>query len=91
MSNQQRAHIRESTVSRTNTKRTKKRVSGLDKYVIFSLACLILFTAVMIPVQAITGTTQDTLITCFFAAFGGEVLACAMIKKFKLKNGDTEI
>lgn len=78
-------------VSRTNTKQAKKRVSGLDKYVIFSLACLILFTAVMIPVQALTDTTQDTLITCFFAAFGGEVLACAMIKKFKLKKENTDI
>jgi len=66
-----------------------KKLSGLDKYVIFSLACLICFTAVMIPVQAITGTTQDTLITCFFAAFGGEVFACAMIKKLKLKKGDS--
>jgi len=91
LSNQQRAHTKESTVSKTKIKQTKKRVSGLDKYVIFSLACLICFTAVMIPVQAITGTTQDTLTTCFFAAFGGEVLACAMIKKFKLKKENTEI
>lgn len=64
----------------------KKRMSALDKYLIFSFTCLIVFTVVMICVQTITGMTQDTLITCFFAAFGGELLMCAMIKRLKLKK-----
>ena len=63
-----------------------KKLSGLDKYCIFSFTCLILFTIVMIVVQTVTGTTQDTLITCFFGAFGGELLLCAMIKRLKLKK-----
>lgn len=67
-----------------------KKLSGLDKYVIFSFTCLIVFTVVMICVQTITQTTQDTLITCFFSAFGGELLLCAMIKRLKLKRGDDE-
>lgn len=66
----------------------KKKMSTLDKYCIFSFTCLILFTIVMIIVQTVTGTTQDTLITCFFGAFGGELLLCAMIKRLKLKRGD---
>lgn len=64
-----------------------KKMSGLDKYVIFSFSCLIIFTIVMIIIQTITGIMQDTLITCFYASFGGELLACAMIKRLKLKKG----
>lgn len=67
-----------------------KKLSALDKYVIFSFTCLIVFTVVMIFVQTITQTTQDTLITCFYGTFGGELLLCAMIKRLKLKRGDDE-
>ena len=68
----------------------KKKISALDKYVIFSFACLIIFTVTEIVIQAVTGSAQDTLITCFFSAFGGELLLCAMIKRLKLKRGDSE-
>ena len=64
----------------------KKKLSGLDKYLIFSFTCLIVFTIVMIIVQTITGVMQDTLITCFFSAFGGELLMCALIKRLKIKK-----
>lgn len=67
----------------------KKKISALDKYVIFSFTCLIVFTIVIICVQTITGMTQDTITTCFFSAFGGELLLCAMIKRLKLKKEDT--
>lgn len=72
-------------LQRMNHKKPKK-LPALDKYVIFSFTCLIVFTIVMICVQTITGITQDTLITCFFASFGGELLLCAMIKRLKLKK-----
>lgn len=67
-------------------KQEKKKTSALDKYVIFSFTCLIVFTVVIICVQTITGITQDTLTTCFFSAFGGELLLCAMIKRLKLNK-----
>ena len=63
-----------------------KHLSALDKYVIFSFICLIIFTITEIILQAVTGTSQDTLITCFFGTFGGELLLCAMIKRLKLKK-----
>lgn len=66
-----------------------KKLSDLDKYLIFSFACLIIFTIVMIIVQTITGIMQDTLITCFYAVFGGELLLCAMIKRLKLRKEDS--
>ena len=68
----------------------RRKLPALDKYVIFAFSCLLTFTIAMIVVQAITGITQDTLITCFFASFGGELLLCAMIKRLKLKRGDND-
>lgn len=41
-------------------------------------------------VSSKTGITHDTLTTCFFAVFGGEVVSCALIKIFKLKGTDNE-
>lgn len=61
---------------------------ALDKYVIFSFTVLIIFTIVEIIVGAITQVEQTTLITCFFATFGGELLLLAMIKRLKLKRED---
>lgn len=70
--------------------RSEKKLSTLDKYCIFSFACLLVFTVAMLIVQTVTGVMQDTLITCFFGAFGGELLLCAMIKRLKLKNARPE-
>ena len=71
-----------------DARRKKKKVSALDKYVIFSLAALILFTITTIIYQFYTKEElSSTLITCFFAAFGGELLMLAMIKRLKLKGG----
>ena len=33
---------------------------------------------------------SDTLISCFFAAFGGEFLVCGLIKIFKIRQKDAE-
>ena len=63
-----------------------KKLNALDKYCIFSFACLIVFTIVMLIVQTVTETTQDTLTTCFYSCFGGELLLCAMIKRLKLRR-----
>lgn len=63
-----------------------KKISKLALYVIFSLTTLLIFTVVSIILTFKTGYTMDTLTTCFFAVFGGEVLMCALIKIFKLKG-----
>lgn len=66
----------------------KRQLSALDKYVVFSLANIVIFTIIAIIYQ---WTSEDelssTLITCFFSAFGGELLLLAMIKRLKLKRG----
>lgn len=82
--------IQKKLIKRNGEAKKEKKVSTLDKYLVFSFTCLIVFTVVIICVQTITGMTQDTLTTCFFSAFGGELLLCAMIKRLKLKKEDEE-
>ena len=64
-----------------------KKLNGLDKYVIFSIVLLLLFTVAEFITSSVTNFSHDTLITCFYAAFGGEILSCALIKIFKLRGG----
>lgn len=64
------------------------QVHSLTAYVVFSILCLITYTIVEQILSARTGFSNDTLTTCFFAAFGGEILMCALIKIFKLKTSD---
>lgn len=68
-------------------RKSKRKLPALDKYVIFSLAVLIIFTIVSFVYQFVTQQEiSATLTTCFFAAFGGELLSLAMIKRLKLKD-----
>ena len=69
----------------------KNKISALDKYVIFSLSALIVFTIVAVIVQIISGQElSSTLISCFFSCFGGELLLLAMIKRLKLREGEND-
>lgn len=61
-------------------------MKGLDKYVIFSISILLVFTIAEFITASVTGVSHDTLITAFFACFGGEILSCALIKIFKLRE-----
>lgn len=64
-----------------------KKVSALDKYVIFSIGITILYTIVEFIFSTITGTSHDTLTTCVYAFFAGEIVTSGLIKIFKLKEG----
>ena len=67
-----------------------RKLNGLDKYVIFSIFLLLVYTVAEFFTSSVTGISHDTLTTCFYAAFGGEILSCALIKVFKLKDEDKE-
>ena len=70
---------------------SKKRLSALDKYVIFSFANIIIFTIISLVYQFISREeVSSTLIVSFFGVFGGELLLLAMIKRLKLKKGDDD-
>lgn len=64
-----------------------KKLGDLDKYIIFSFAVMIIYTIFEFIFSTITGVSHDTLTTCLYSAFGGELLMCALIKRFKLKRG----
>ena len=67
-------------------KKIPKKLNDLDKYLIASFVILILFTIAVLIIFAFTGNEPTVLVGCFFGAFGGEILMCALIKRLKLHN-----
>ena len=67
-------------------KSKKKKLNTLDKYVILSLAVLIIYTISALVVFAIVGVESKTLTICVFGAFSGEVVQCYLIRKGKLQE-----
>jgi len=65
----------------------KRELPDLDKYIIFSFAVMLTYTIFEFIFSTITGVSHDTLTTCLYSAFGGELLMCALIKRLKLKRG----
>lgn len=63
-----------------------KKLNDLDKYIIFSFGVMIVYSIVEFIVSTISGISHDTLTTCLYGAFGGELLLCALIKRFKLRR-----
>lgn len=59
---------------------------SLTLYVIFSILVLLVYTTVELIISSQTSVSHDTLTTCFYACFGGEILMCGLIKIFKLKG-----
>lgn len=69
----------------------KKKIPDLDKYIIFCFIVLLLYTVAHIIIFWLTGGMEMTTIAALvYAAFGGEVLICALIKRLKLKNEHRE-
>lgn len=64
----------------------KRKLKTLDKYVIFSITVLLAYTAVEFYFSTMTEIQHDTLTTCLYATFGGEILSCCLIKIFKLRE-----
>ncbi len=61
-----------------------------DIYLIISIILMLIYTAVSIIIQTMTGYTNDTLTTCFFTAFGTEIASCCIIKVFNIKHVEGE-
>jgi prepilin signal peptidase PulO-like enzyme (type II secretory pathway) len=70
--------------------RHPKKMPSLTKYVAFSIAVLIVYTVAELVLATRSGITHDSLTTCVFACFGGEILSCALIKIFKLKEENND-
>lgn len=64
----------------------KKKLPDLDKYIIFSFSVMIVYSFFEFVFTILTGVSHDTLTTCLYGAFGGELLLCALIKRLKLRR-----
>ena len=62
----------------------------LSVYVFFSILCLLAYTVTGLIFTACDKSLSDTLTSCFFATFGGEILSCALIKIFKLRESNND-
>lgn len=79
------------TVANARYPKRKNKIPSLTKYVVFSLAMIIIYTVTAIVYQCITGQEMSsTLTTCFYACFAGEILSASLIKIFKLKEESNE-
>ena len=65
-----------------------KKLPALDKYVIFSLSVLIIYTLIAIIYQFIfREELSPTLTVAVYGGFSGELFMLCMIKRLKLKKG----
>ena len=81
--------LRGATIKKTL--REKLEAMPLAVYVCISLGLIIIYSIVELIVSTVTGVSHDTLTTCFYSVFGGEIVSCALIKIFKLKEeGDDD-
>lgn len=62
----------------------KTQMHTLDKYIIFCLTFIVLYTIAHTVIFALTGLEAKVLDALVFAAFSGEMLYCFLIKRFKL-------
>lgn len=67
--------------------RKNDRNHSLTLYVVFSILMILIYSIVELIISTSSGISHDTLTTCFYGVFGGEILCCALIKIFKLRSG----
>lgn len=60
----------------------------LDKYVIFSIGVTLIYTITEFIVSTMTGISHETLSTCVYSFFAGEVVVAGLIKIFKIRQED---
>lgn len=70
------------------TRRTNKRISALDKYLIFCIVFFVIYTIAELATSCACGVAHDALTNAVKWFCGGEVFLCAMIKRLKLKRGE---
>lgn len=73
-------------IKKSKRKNILKSIHALDIYVIFSILSLIAYTIISQNIAIKNGIILDTLTTCFFGFFGGEIVTCGLIKIFKFND-----
>lgn len=68
----------------------KEKLNGLDKYVIFSISVVLIYTIAEFVTVTITGIEKQALTAGVYGFFGGEVVSAMLIKIFKVSRHDNE-
>ena len=66
--------------------RQSKADKNLTKYVVLSICIVIIYSIGDFILSTVTGVSHDTLTTCVYGFFGGEVVTCGLIKIFKIRR-----
>lgn len=64
----------------------KKKVSALDKYLIFCISFFVVYTVAEMVLSTITGLSHDRLTEAVQWMCAGEAFLCAIIKRLKIKK-----
>ena len=67
-------------------KEKKPKLHGLDKYVIFSIAVVLIYNIAEFITATLTGIEKATLSTCVYGFFAGEIVTAGLIRIFKLRH-----
>ena len=65
----------------------RKRLNGLDCYIIYCITACVLYCIAEMIVSSITGITHDALTVAWYGFHGSEVFCACIIKRMKLKQG----
>lgn len=68
----------------------KRKLRGLDKYVIFALSVVLIYTVAEFITATITGVEKSTLTAMVYGFWAGEIVTCGLIKIFKLRKENTD-
>lgn len=63
-----------------------KKLSALDKYVIYCVLFFTLYSISEFIISSVTGISHDTLTEAIRTFCGGEVFACCILKVFKIRK-----
>ena len=74
---------------RLESSKRRRKLTGLDKYVIFALCVTLLYTLAEIVTATITGQEKSTLTVAVYGFWAGEIVTCGLIKIFKLRKGES--
>lgn len=67
-------------------KRSKKKLNKLDKYLIFSIGFVVIYTIAHSIIFAVTGLEAKVLDVLVYGFFAGEITSCLLIKRFNIKE-----
>lgn len=69
---------------RTGRISRQKKLAKLTKFLLGSIAIILIYSVLEFICSILTGMTHDTLTTCIFAFFGTELASCTLVKIFNI-------